>query len=101
MVAASETVGSMRWPMSLPTGSCEKIDTPRSPLKHRGDPTHELHSQRIVEAEFFADGVDLHLGCVVTDDDGGRIAGRQVQQQENEHRDNRHDQHGRERVGGL
>ena len=60
------------------------------------DPAHELHGQRIVEAELLADGVDLHLSGVVADDDRGRVARRQMQQQENEDRDGRHDQHGRE-----
>ena len=55
--------------------------------QHAADPAHELHGQGIVEAELLADGVDLHLRRVVAGDDGGGIAGRQVQQQEDEHRD--------------
>src|SRR5262245_37841440 len=32
VVVASDTVGSMRWTMSLLTGSCEKMEVPKLPL---------------------------------------------------------------------
>ncbi len=60
------------------------------------DPAHELHSERIVEAELLANGVDLHLCGVVADDNGGGVSRRQMQEQENEHGNDRHDHQGRE-----
>ena len=61
----------------------------------RAEPDQELLPQGLVEAERLADLGDVLGRGVVAGDDGGRVAGRQVQEEEDEQRHDRHDRNHR------
>ena len=61
-------------------------------------PDEELGEDRLVEPEAVADCRDLLGVCVVARDDRGRVAGREAQHQEHEHRDDQHHRQGGEQA---
>src|SRR5262249_55453260 len=67
-------------------------------IEHAYGPAAELDVQGIVETEAGPDGFDLGRGGVVAGDDGGRIAGRQMQEQEYEYPDQAHHEQGRDQA---
>ena len=96
VVSASISVGSMRCAISVVTGRLEKIETPRSPRSEIAEPIDELQEDRLVQPELGADFLDLLGGRVVARDHGGRIAGREAQQQEHDQRHHAHHRDGGE-----
>ena len=92
---ASDSVGSSRSTISSATCFLKKNDSPRSPCSVLADPDEELREDRLVEPEPLADVGDLLGVGVVAGDDGRRIAGRQAQHEEHEHRDDHHHRDGR------
>ena len=62
------------------------------------DPGEELDQQRLVEPQLGADLRDILGGGEIAGDDRGRIAGRQMQQREDEHRDDHDHRHGRQQA---
>ena len=57
----------------------------------------EAIEKGLVEAERFADSADVFAGRRVAGEDRRGIAGREIQQQEDDERDHRHDDDGREK----
>ena len=73
-------------------------------MRQAHEPEGELLEHRPVEAELLAHLGNGLGGGVLAGDDGGRIARRQTQQDEYEHRDDHHDRDGGEQpaqdIGG-
>ena len=73
--------------ISVATGWPVVSETPRSPRARSADVADELHGQRLVEPELYADLLDRLLGGGGAGEVGGRVAGQRARQQE---RDDHH-----------
>jgi hypothetical protein len=73
-----------------------KIEVPEVATDQLRDPAAEAHEERLVEPELLADAPDVVAGRGVAGEDRRRVAGREVEQQEDDERDHRHDDDGRE-----
>jgi hypothetical protein len=74
----------MRWAMSSVTGSPVKMEVPRSKRGDLPDHSPKRIEEGPVEAEALADLLHVVGGGLIAGDDGGRIAGRDVEQREDE-----------------
>ena len=83
-MAVSSSVALKRISTSASTGRFIQSERPRSPLEHVPDPAHVLHRQRLVEAELRAQARDVLLGGLRAQHDLGRIARREVQDEEDD-----------------
>ena len=98
VITVSVSVGSSRWPISSETGCAEKIELPEIAAQQLADPGEELDQQRLVESQLGADLRDIFGRGEIAGDDRGRIAGREMQQREDEHGDDHDHRHGRQQA---
>ena len=97
VTSVSATVGSIRWAIISATGRLVKIEMPRSPCEDVPQPTMPKRAARTaIEPELRADALDVGVRRLIAGDDRRGIAGRQIEQREDEQRDERHHRDRRE-----
>jgi hypothetical protein len=96
--SVSATVGSTRCPISVADRKPREDRGAEIAVQQRPRPRAEAHEERIVEPQVRPDLGDVVVGRGVTRDDRSGIAGREVEQREDDERDHRHDDEGREQA---